>query len=160
MKNFIYLLAIITVLFSSCRNGSFLAQRYTHFNHSSVDKHAVHVQAKQRAASVSAITPAPAPENEPVVKTAAESVVPMPAVAANPTASAEKASGKKLLPVAQLKKLTGTVKVTAKKAIKSVKERKSSSHRGLIFGVINMALFIVLVVLVAAAVLYLLAMVL
>jgi hypothetical protein len=156
MKKIICLMIITAALLCSCRNSSFLTQRYTHYQHSAIagEKQNVSCHTQNHTFAASSVNVTAGRENV-ILTDQAEKDFVTGSVSNYGTVTTKETANRKITPVKLLKKLAVHAKLAVKKNITTVKERKSGSRRGLVFGVIHLALFIALLVLLAAAVFYL-----
>ena len=154
MKNIIYLSLIASVLLCSCKGSSYMKQRYTHYGHGAkktvelvaVMKSDVKVGKNELASQVAMV-----PENDP-----------SPLASANVTdkqnvtkQTVSNLSHRVQLPkVKDLSRLVTSPSVHVAKA-NMEKQNASQAHRGLIFGLIDLALFIIIVAVIVAIILLL-----
>ena len=154
MKNIIYLSLITAVVLCSCKGNSYMKQRYTHYSHGSK-------KASQEAVAVKA-----SPKTTMNEMTAAE-IVPQEN-SQQPLASvdnrvtersvAKQASSKtNSFQLPKIKDISRMVTLPSQKLTKNStdKQNAAKAHKGLIFGLIDLALFIIIVAVIIAAILLL-----
>lgn len=150
MKTFTYFIAFIAILITSCKNHSFLSQRYTHFKNKS-GSHNYTVRdsrtAKHPAVVKNESTKTIEETNAEVVVNSENELAPESGIskAFNSNKKASTVSG-----------VTEKIKTTVKKiSHTTIQKKQQAQKRGLIFGLINLALFIVICVIFVAGVIFL-----
>ncbi|HEY1040850.1 MAG TPA: hypothetical protein VGF30_15650 [Bacteroidia bacterium] len=155
MKTFTYLIICIALFLCSCKNNSFLTQRYTNFDHASRKSSVSKVETRKQPVYEVITTPAPIPGTKIVsVDKGIEQPVDLERPARENMHNPGLAS--KTFISNEHKTFIGDVRLSSERALKSAYEKATATKRGLIFGIINLALFIVICVLVVAGIVFLL----
>ena len=158
MKTFTYPIICIALFLCSCKNNSFLTQRYTNFDHGTRKSTVAKIESHKQAPHVAKPT-----ADQTTVETevsladkGAENRDVLESPVNENAGSSETDLSSKTFTNNAHKTFIDDVKLSSERVLKNAYKNATVAKRGLIFGIINLALFIVICVLVVAGIVFLL----